>query len=93
MVFLFIQKPLHLSSFPGSPDPKCGVQAIKPSLQGPDCPVPLPKIVGGCPVFPPHSWPWTIQLRNGEDGLFFHECGAALLSPSYALTASHCFLL
>lgn len=73
-------------------DTKCGVQSIKPLLERPDCPDPFHRIVGGCPVIPSHSWPWTIQLRNGEDGLFFHECAAALLSPSFALTASHCFL-
>ena len=93
MVFLFIQKPLYLSSFPCSTDAKCGVQSIKPLLQRPDCPDPFHRIVGGCPVIPPHSWPWTIQLRvdtNG-DGLFGHHCGAVLLSPWFALTASHCF--
>jgi hypothetical protein len=50
MVFLFIQKPLYLSSFPGSTDAKCGVQSIKPLLQRPDCPDPFHRIVGGCPV-------------------------------------------
>ena len=94
MVFLFIQKPLYLSSFPGSTDAKCGVQSIKPLLIRPDCPDPFHRIVGGCPVIPPHSWPWTIQLRvdKNRDGLFSQECGAALLSPLFALTASHCFL-
>jgi hypothetical protein len=44
MVFLFIQKPLHLSSFPGPTDAKCGVQSIKPLLQRPDCPDPFHRI-------------------------------------------------
>jgi hypothetical protein len=55
-------------------------------------PDPFHRIVGGCPVNPPHSWPWTIQLRIDENSLFFHYCGAVLLSPWFALTASHCFL-
>ncbi|XP_071164448.1 suppressor of tumorigenicity 14 protein homolog isoform X5 [Mytilus edulis] len=73
----------------------CGVQQIKPKLERPDCPkLEALRIVGGCDVRPPHSWPWTIQLRLIDDDTktFNHECGAALLSESFALTASHCFL-
>ncbi|CAC5380539.1 ST14 [Mytilus coruscus] len=73
----------------------CGIQQIQPKLERPDCPkLEALRIVGGCDVRPAHSWPWAVQLRLSDDGgkTFNHECGAALLSESYALTASHCFL-
>ena len=71
MVFLFIQKPLYLSSFPGSTDAKCGVQSIKPLLQRPDCPDPFHRIVGQ------YSY---VLIRTGTafsfknvEQLFFHR--------------------
>lgn len=73
----------------------CGVQQIKPRVERVDCPKrKLWRLVGGCDVRPPHSWPWAVQLRllDADANTFNHECGAALLSESYALTASHCFL-
>ncbi|XP_063427413.1 suppressor of tumorigenicity 14 protein homolog [Mytilus trossulus] len=73
----------------------CGVQQIKPKVERVDCPKrKLWRLVGGCDVRPPHSWPWAVQLRllDADTNTFNHECGAALLSESYALTASHCFL-
>jgi hypothetical protein len=82
----------YLCTGPPPADSKCGIQTIKPQLDSEDCP--KLKIVGGCPVLPPHSWPWALQLLIiDQDKKFSHECGAALLSPLFALTAAHCFLL
>ncbi|VDI31675.1 Hypothetical predicted protein [Mytilus galloprovincialis] len=42
----------------------------------------------------PYSWPWVIQMRllDADTATFKHECAAVLISESYAITASHCFL-
>lgn len=71
----------------------CGMQEIQPVFERPSCPLPSLKIVGGCAAIA-NSWPWAIQLRVDDLGTnnYIHECGAALISPQYALTASHCFL-
>lgn len=45
----------------------------------------LDRIQGGREATP-NRWPWTAQLlRDGA-----HLCGAALIDPSFALTAGHC---
>lgn len=85
---------ISILQFTGATASTCGMQEIQPVFERPSCPLPSLKIVGGCAAIA-HSWPWAIQLRVDDLGTnnYIHECGAALISPQYALTASHCFLL
>ena len=46
----------------------------------------LPYIVGGNDVSVPGKWPWQVSLQQ----FYMHECGGAILSPDWILTAAHC---
>lgn len=46
----------------------------------------LSKIIGGEPVDTSHTWGWIASLRRDN----LHQCGASLITPSYAITAAHC---
>ena len=43
------------------------------------------RIVGGNEATP-NSWPWQLSLRHRG----FHNCGASLINPQWAVTAAHC---
>lgn len=48
--------------------------------------VAITKIIGGEPVYVPHSWGWIASLRRDN----IHNCGASLLTPWFVITAAHC---
>jgi len=36
------------------------------------------------------EWPWQVSFMHWADGLFYHKCGAALLTEIWVATAAHC---
>lgn len=36
------------------------------------------------------EWPWQVSLMHWDDGVFYHSCGAALLTNIWVVTAAHC---
>ncbi len=52
------------------------------------------RIVGGDVVRDPNAYPWAISLAaSGIADLYdAHSCGATLISPTWALSAAHCFV-
>ena len=47
--------------------------------------------MGGRPVGLRGRFPWQLSLATGVLGLFYqHRCGAAVVSPDWAVTAAHC---
>ncbi|GAB6060712.1 trypsin-like serine protease [Desulfonatronum parangueonense] len=52
------------------------------------------RIVGGDVVRDPEAYPWMISLAIPWIGDLYdaHDCGATLISPTWALSAAHCFV-
>ncbi|TVQ96996.1 MAG: DUF4214 domain-containing protein [Desulfovibrionales bacterium] len=52
------------------------------------------RIVGGNVVRDPDAYPWMISVAaaNVADLYAAHQCGATLISPTWALSAAHCFV-
>lgn len=46
-------------------------------------------VVGGREA-DPEDWPGIVSLQSQQGRNVFHECGAAMISPEWALTAAHC---
>jgi hypothetical protein len=38
----------------------------------------------------PEDWPGVVSLQSQQGRNIYHECGAAMISPEWALTAAHC---
>lgn len=38
----------------------------------------------------PDDWPGMVSLQSQQGRNVFHECGAAMIAPEWALTAAHC---
>lgn len=49
------------------------------------------RIVGGTES-KPGSWPWAVIVGKPKDPTFQVMCGGTLISSSFVLTASHCFV-
>ena len=46
-------------------------------------------VVGGHEANP-DDWPGIVSLQSQQGRNVYHECGAAMISPDWALTAAHC---
>ena len=46
-------------------------------------------VVGGHEA-DPEDWPGIVSLQSQQGRNVYHECGAAMISPEWALTAAHC---
>lgn len=46
-------------------------------------------VVGGREANP-EDWPGVVSLQSQQGRNIYHECGAAMISPEWALTAAHC---
>jgi secreted trypsin-like serine protease len=46
-------------------------------------------VVGGREANP-EDWPGMVSLQSQQGRNIYHECGAAMISPEWALTAAHC---
>jgi len=46
-------------------------------------------VVGGHEANP-DDWPGIVSLQSQQGRNIYHECGAAMISPDWALTAAHC---
>ncbi|MEZ5946206.1 MAG: serine protease [Hyphomonas sp.] len=46
-------------------------------------------VVGGHEA-DPQDWPGIVSLQSQRGANLFHECGASMISPEWALTAAHC---
>ena len=51
---------------------------------------PVSRIVGGFDA-PPGMAPWQISVQQWREGSWENFCGGSLISPSWVLTAAHCF--
>ena len=51
---------------------------------------PVSRIVGGFDA-PPGMAPWQISVQHLQEGEWENFCGGSLISPSWVLTAAHCF--
>ena len=38
----------------------------------------------------PEDWPGVVSLQSQQGRNIYHECGAAMISAEWALTAAHC---
>ena len=38
----------------------------------------------------PEDWPGMVSLQSQQGRSVYHECGASMISPEWALTAAHC---
>ncbi|MEZ5986250.1 MAG: serine protease [Hyphomonas sp.] len=38
----------------------------------------------------PEDWPGMVSLQSQQGRNIYHECGASMISPEWALTAAHC---
>lgn len=46
-------------------------------------------VVGGREANP-EDWPGIVSLQSQQGRNIYHECGAAMISPEWAVTAAHC---
>nr|WP_321360513.1 serine protease [uncultured Hyphomonas sp.] len=46
-------------------------------------------VVGGREANP-EDWPGVVSLQSQQGRNIYHECGASMISPEWALTAAHC---
>ncbi|MEZ5999563.1 serine protease [Hyphomonas sp.] len=46
-------------------------------------------VVGGREA-DPEDWPGIVSLQSQQGRNIYHECGASMISPEWALTAAHC---
>ncbi|XP_023370479.1 ovochymase-1 [Otolemur garnettii] len=56
----------------------CGIPPFSPQW--------LSRRIAGGEEACPHCWPWQVGLRFLGD----HQCGGAIISPTWVLTAAHC---
>jgi len=63
----------------------CGKPAIRPRASTTQA-----RIIGGVEARP-HSWPWQCSLQSWVySELYYHYCGASMISNRYVVTAAHC---
>ncbi|XP_019524515.1 PREDICTED: ovochymase-1 [Hipposideros armiger] len=67
-----------VSSAKAVPSGVCGIPPFSPQW--------LSRRIAGGEEACPHCWPWQVGLRF----LGSHQCGGAIISPSWILTAAHC---
>jgi endopeptidase E len=73
------------------PQGVCGIQAIKPSIDGSTL-NPSMRIIQG-QVAVPDSWPWTVSLRSRSGSkIGNHFCAGSLIYSQYVVTAAHCLV-
>ncbi|KAM6155886.1 polyserase-2 [Rhynchocyon petersi] len=69
--------------------PRLPISSAPGTFQDADCgrPVHYARVVGGSDSRP-RAWPWQVSLQQNDT----YGCGGTLITPSWVLSAAHCFV-